>query len=90
VAFSPLALFAALYVLVQTYPKTKPAVMEIGKGRGSGEAGRQRAGAALSTTEGRREVGLVGFSRLPRGSQRVPSPRPYRQQLAGDLESQAI
>jgi hypothetical protein len=38
--------------------------LEIGKGRGSGEAASQRADAAFSTIEGRRDVELIGFRRL--------------------------
>jgi hypothetical protein len=42
----------------KTNPGTKLAVLEIGKGRGSGEAASQRADAAFSIIEGRRDVEL--------------------------------
>ena len=49
---------------IKTNPGTKPAVLEIGKGRGSGEAASQYADAAFSTIEGRRDVELIAFRRL--------------------------
>jgi hypothetical protein len=59
---------------------TIPAGVEIGEGRGSGEAASQRADAAFLTRAGRKEIGLIRFRRLARGLQQGSSPRSQRLQ----------
>jgi hypothetical protein len=69
-AFSLIGLVAVLICAGPTPPpETKPAVVEIGRERGSAETASQRAGAALSwnTLEGGRGV-LDSFRRLGTGS----------------------
>jgi hypothetical protein len=72
----------------KTNPGAKLAILEIGKGRGRGEAASKRADAAFPTIEGRRDVEFTGFRRHAIKLQRVASPGLQHQLVADDLESE--